>query len=76
MREFVPLKVTKEGNPAASQALRVQGYPSTLIFSADRSYITRFDGFLRNEQFLSAISEVRTAAVEAQAESSVREVGP
>ena len=76
MREFVPLKVTKERSPAASQALQVKGYPTTLIFSAERSYITRFDGFLANETFLSALSEVRTAAVEAQAARSASKTGP
>ncbi|MEZ6138006.1 MAG: thioredoxin family protein [Pirellulaceae bacterium] len=64
MREFVPLKLTREENKEAVEAMKVKGYPSTLIFSAARTYVGRLDGYLSNEKFLAAISEVRTAAAE------------
>lgn len=63
-REFVPLKLTREENKEAVEAMKVKGYPSTVIFSADRKYLTRVDGYLPNEKFLSAISSIRTAAAE------------
>jgi uncharacterized protein YyaL (SSP411 family) len=64
MRDFVPLKMTREDNPQAVQVLKVKGFPSTIIFSADRQYVDRLDGYVDVERFRTAVSKMRTASVQ------------
>jgi uncharacterized protein YyaL (SSP411 family) len=60
MRDFVPLKLTREDNPQAVQVLKVKGFPSTIIFSADRQYVDRLDGYVDVERFLTAVNKMRS----------------
>jgi thioredoxin-related protein len=61
MREMVPLKLTLEENREAVQAMKVKGYPSTVIFSASREYLARIDGFVTPEDFHKHLSKARLA---------------
>lgn len=61
MHEFVPLKLTNEENRPAVQAMKVTGFPSTLLFSPGLKYLGRRDGYLPREQFLNAISTMLVA---------------
>lgn len=58
MRDFVPLKLTREENPEAVQVLQVKGFPTTLIFSADRRYVDRLDGYVEAERFRTAVGKM------------------
>ena len=62
MREFVPLKLNREQNAEAVKAMKVKGFPSTLLFSPNHDYIGRLDGYLNNHEFLRAISNLRAEA--------------
>ncbi len=59
MQEFVPLKLTNEENRAAVQAMKVTGFPSTLLFSPGLKYLGRRNGYLPRDQFLNAISTLQ-----------------
>lgn len=59
MRDFVPLKLTREENPEAVKVLQIKGFPSTVIFSADRRYVDRLDGYLEPQQFRAAVSKMQ-----------------
>jgi len=61
MREMIPLKLTLEENREAVEAMKVKGYPSTVLFSASREYLARIDGFVSPEDFQKQISKVRLA---------------
>ncbi len=62
-RDFVPLKLTREENPEAVQALQIKGFPSTVIFAADRRYVDRLDGYVEPEKFLKAVGRAKQASV-------------
>jgi uncharacterized protein YyaL (SSP411 family) len=62
MREFIPLKLTQEENPEAVKAMQIKGFPSTLIFSADRKYLSRIDGYVTVEKFRTTVTGVLTAS--------------
>lgn len=57
-REFVPLKLTREDNPEAVKVLQIKGFPSTVIFSADRQYVDRLDGYVEPQQFRAAVGKM------------------
>lgn len=61
MRDFVPLKLTQEDNPEAVKVLQIKGFPSTVIFSADRQYVDRLDGYLEPQQFRAAVGKMQAA---------------
>lgn len=61
MRDFVPLKLTQEDNPEAVKVLQIKGFPSTVIFSADRQYVDRLDGYLEPQQFRVAVAKMQAA---------------
>ncbi len=60
MRDFVPLKLSREDNPEAVRVLQIKGYPSTVIFSADRQYVDRLDGYVEPAQFRAAVSKMHS----------------
>ncbi|MCA9131605.1 MAG: thioredoxin family protein [Planctomycetales bacterium] len=62
MRDFVPLKLTREENAEAVKVLQIKGFPSTIIFSADRRYVDRLDGYLEPGRFLAAVQKMRVAS--------------
>lgn len=57
-REMIPLKLTLEENREAVEAMKVRGYPSTLLFSANREYLARIDGFVTPQEFTARIAKV------------------
>ncbi|MEO8271541.1 MAG: thioredoxin family protein [Aureliella sp.] len=59
MRDFVPLKLTREENPEAVKVLQVKGFPTTVIFSADRRYVDRLDGYVEADRFRSAVGKMQ-----------------
>ncbi|MCA9159234.1 MAG: DUF255 domain-containing protein [Planctomycetales bacterium] len=59
MRDFVPLKLTREENPEAVKVLLVKGFPTTVIFTADRRYVDRLDGYVEAERFRAAVGKMR-----------------
>ena len=58
-RDFVPLKLTREENPEAVQVLQVKGFPTTVIFSADRRYVDRLDGYVEADRFRAAVGKMQ-----------------
>lgn len=62
MRDFVPLKLSREENPEAVKVLQIKGYPSTVIFSADRRYVDRLDGYVEAPQFRAAVNKMQSAS--------------
>ncbi|WP_197356731.1 thioredoxin family protein [Aureliella helgolandensis] len=62
MRDFIPLKLTREENPEAIEALQIQGYPATLIFSSQQRFLDRIDGYVEAPKFLQAAQRARMAA--------------
>lgn len=61
MRDFVPLKLTREENAEAVKVLQIKGFPSTVIFAADRRYVDRLDGYLEPQQFRAAVGKMQSA---------------
>lgn len=61
-RQFIPLKLTREQNKAGVEAMKVKGYPSTLIFSPEREFIGRIDGYLDAEKFQRTVAGLQVAA--------------
>ncbi len=66
MQGFVPLKLTREENAEAIEALHVKGFPATLIFSPQRAFVGRLDGYVQRDKFLSAMREARVASADSQ----------
>lgn len=57
MRDMIPLKLTLEEHKEAVEAMKVKGFPSVLIFSPNREYLARIDGYVTPEQFQSKVSQ-------------------
>jgi uncharacterized protein YyaL (SSP411 family) len=72
MRDFIPLKLTREENPEAIEVLKIKGYPATIIFSPDRQYVERVDGYVEVEKFLSVVNKIRLASHPSSAPSTLR----
>ncbi len=60
-RNFIPLKLTKEENGKAVEAMKVKGYPSTIIFSPKREYLARIDGYVPPEEFMGTDAGLQSA---------------
>lgn len=61
-RNYIPLKLSKELNPASVQSLKVKGYPTTLVFSAKREFVGKVEGYLPPAAFFAEITKNQTAA--------------
>lgn len=61
-RQFIPLKLTREDNKAGVEAMKVKGYPSTLIFSQQREFVGRIDGYVDAEKFQRTVAGMQVAA--------------
>ncbi len=57
MKEMIPLKLTLEENKEAIEAMKVKGFPSVIVFSPQREFIGRYDGYMTPEQFQSQVSK-------------------
>jgi thioredoxin-related protein len=58
MQNAIPLKLTLEDNPEAVKAMQVKGFPSTILFSNDRKFLARVDGYFKPEDFSSKLSSL------------------
>ncbi|MBX3422334.1 MAG: thioredoxin family protein [Pirellulaceae bacterium] len=58
-RDMIPLKLTLEENKEAIEAMKIKGFPSTIVFSADRQYVARIDGYVTAGEFMSRMAKVR-----------------
>ena len=61
VREMIPLKLTLEENKQAIEAMQVKGFPSVIIFSSDRQFLGRIDGYVSPQQFAGKMSSVLLA---------------
>ncbi len=62
-RDFVPLKLTREDNAEAVKVLKIKGFPSTLVFSPDRRFLHRVDGYVAPQKFMGEMTKVRQATL-------------
>lgn len=60
-RGFVPLKLSREQNAEAVRSLGIRGFPATLIFSPDRQFVHRIDGYVKVGEFLNQIADLPTS---------------
>ena len=58
-RNFIPLKLTREDNAAELEALQIRGYPATFVFSPERKFVHRVDGYLERPKFMAELEEAR-----------------
>ncbi len=65
-REFVPLKLTNEENAEAVEVMQVEGFPSTLVFSADRKFIHRVKGYLNPKKLKGELDKAQRATMAAR----------
>jgi hypothetical protein len=63
LQNAIPLKLTLEENPEAVKAMQVKGFPSTILFSHDRKYLARVDGYFKPEDFSIRLSGLSTPSV-------------
>lgn len=61
MSDFIPLKLTREENAEEIASLKIKGYPATLIFGANRSFVGRIDGYVEPTAFKAAMVKARSA---------------
>lgn len=61
---YVPLKLTDEQHKELVQALQIQSYPTTLVFTSDRQPIARLEGFVSAEKMLDALTQIHVAVRE------------
>ena len=61
-RDFVALKLTREENAEQLEALKIKGFPATFVFSADRQFVHRIDGYLERNKFMSELDQAHRAA--------------
>lgn len=64
-KNFIPLKLTREENADSIEVLQIKGYPSTLVFSPQRKFLHRIDGYVDSKQFLREMAGVRSASAPA-----------
>ncbi|GAB5404945.1 MAG: hypothetical protein Aurels2KO_31760 [Aureliella sp.] len=64
-KKYIPLKLSKELNPAAVESLKIKGYPTTLVFSPQREFVAKVEGYMPAGALFAKISqsESTTAAV-------------
>ncbi|HBE67092.1 MAG TPA: hypothetical protein DDW52_02985 [Planctomycetaceae bacterium] len=67
LRDFIPLKLSLERNPAAVRALKVKGYPTTVLFSSKRSFIGSLPGYKQPAEYLTALDRAKTGKLAQQA---------
>ncbi len=63
-RQFIPLKLTREENQAGVEAMKVKGYPATLIFSPQRNFVGRIDGYVDAAKFQRTVAGLQVASNE------------
>ncbi len=56
-RKYIPLKLSKELNPAAVKSLKIKGYPTTLVFSAKREFVAKVEGYMPAGALFATIAE-------------------
>jgi thioredoxin-related protein len=61
MRDMIPLKLTLEENKEAVETMKVKGFPSVIVFSPRREYLSRIDGYVTPTQFQSRIEQALIA---------------
>lgn len=59
MRDMVPLKLTLEENRDAVKAMKVKGFPAVILFTPDREYIAKLDGYMAPKEFEARIAKAR-----------------
>ena len=60
-QQFVPLKLTRESNPEAVQALQVKGFPATIVFSSGKKYLHKIDGYVNSQDFIAQMGKIQVA---------------
>jgi thioredoxin-related protein len=71
MRDMIPLKLTLEENKEAVQTMKVKGFPSVIVFSPRREYISRIDGYVTAAQFQSRLEQVNIASLAPEAAAKI-----
>ncbi len=61
MHDMIPLKLTLEENREAVEAMKVKGFPSVIIFSPNREYLARIDGYVTPDQFKTHLNKALVA---------------
>ena len=63
---YVALKLTDKQHKELIAALKVQAFPTTLIFSSDRQPLARLEGYVDAEKMQEALQQIRPAYVAGQ----------
>ncbi|GIW96817.1 MAG: hypothetical protein KatS3mg111_0150 [Pirellulaceae bacterium] len=61
---FIPLKLTREAHREHLEVLQVRAFPTILVFSPDLKYLTRIDGYVDADGFLTRMARVVPGALE------------
>ncbi len=66
-RDFVPLVLSQEDNAEVLSSLKVTSFPSTLVFTPEREFVHRVDGYVGPEKFLAEIDKAKLVATKSKA---------
>lgn len=60
-KNYIPLKLSSQKNPTAVKSLKVKGFPTTLVFSAKRVFVSKVEGYRPRGSFFAEIEKSRSA---------------
>lgn len=60
-KNYIPLKLSSQKNPAAVKSLKVKGFPTTLVFSPKRVFVSKVEGYRPRGSFFAEIEKSRSA---------------
>lgn len=60
-QSYVPLKLTDEKHQELLAALQVNAFPTTLVFTSDRKFLTKMDGYVDAEKMALMLEKLRIA---------------
>lgn len=61
---YVPLKLSEKQHKELVQALQIQAYPTTLVFTSDRRLVARLEGFVGAKKMLDALNRIQVVVRE------------
>ena len=60
-QSYVPLKLTDEKHYELLAAMRVKAFPTTIVFTSDRKFLTKMEGYVDAEKMAQLLEQIRIA---------------
>lgn len=60
-QNYVPLKLTDEKHHELLAVMQIKAFPTTLVFTSDKKFLTKMDGYVDAEKMALLLEKIRIA---------------